>query len=202
MAGIYLKHAIGIFPSRVQAEQALSQLKDSGFPMQQVSAIAKDAASSEQLSNTSQTGNKAGEGARTGAIAGGATGGLLGLIEGLAVLAIPGVGLAAAAGTILANTLVTGGIGAAIGGLSGALVGWGIPEEQAKFYQDRVDLGDYLIVVEGTQAEIDRAEAVLNHWGIQAWGVYDPPNGHHAHRQSNDQNHYQMGIISRQPGID
>lgn len=53
----------------------------------------------------------------------GATGGLLGLIKGLAVLAIPGVGSAAAAGAILANTLVTGSIGAAIGGLGGALIG-------------------------------------------------------------------------------
>ena len=148
----HLKHAVGVFPNRVQAEQALSQLRDSGFPMQQVSAIAKDAASRDRLNNTSQTGNSAGEGARAGAIAGGATGGLLGLIEGLAVLAIPGFGPAAAPGAVLANTLVTGGIGAAIGGLGGALIGWGIPEEQAKFYQNRVARGDYLIVVEGTPA--------------------------------------------------
>ncbi|MBD2307723.1 hypothetical protein H6G17_19840 [Chroococcidiopsis sp. FACHB-1243] len=196
----HLKHAVGIFPNRVQAEQALSQLRDSGFPMQQVSAIAKDAASRDRLDNTSQTGNQAGEGARAGAIAGGATGGLLGLIEGLAVLAIPGVGPAAAAGAVLANTLVTGGIGAAIGGLGGALIGWGIPEEQAKFYQNRVARGDYLIVVEGTPAEIHRAEAILNRWGIQAWGVYDTPNSHHAAKSNH--HHSQMDIISRQPGID
>ena len=75
---------------------------------------------------TNRAGNHAGESPRSGAIAGGAAGGLVGLIEGLAVLAIPGVGPAVAAGTVLANTLISDGIGAA-GGLGGALIGWGIP---------------------------------------------------------------------------
>ncbi len=51
---------------------------------------------------TNRAGNHAGESARASAIAGGAARGLVGLIEGLAVLAIPGVGPAVAAGTVLA----------------------------------------------------------------------------------------------------
>lgn len=197
------KHAIGVFPNRQAAEQALSELRNAGFPMNHVSAMsndkplrvyAKDAdgrLSGAEIANA--TGNQAGEGAKAGAIAGGATGGLLGLIEGLAVLSIPGVGPAVAVGTVLANTLVAGGIGAAAGGLVGALIGWGIPEDQARFYSDRVSQGDYLVIVEGTADEIRRAEAILNRRGIQRWSVYDAP------RHSGNS---QMSLISRQPGID
>lgn len=115
MANGQLKHAVGVFPNREQAEQALSQLRDAGFPMDNISVIAKDAVRSDRLGGAQMTnpaGNQAGEGAKVGAIAGSAAGGLVGLIEGLAVLAIPGVGPAVAAGTVLANTLVSGGIGA------------------------------------------------------------------------------------------
>lgn len=73
------------------------------------------------------------------------------------------------------------------------MIGWGIPEDQAKFYQDRVSQGDYLVIVEGTEPEIARAEAILNNRGIQQWGVYDAPR-----RVDNPQ----MGVISRQTGID
>lgn len=176
------KRAVGIFSSRREAEDALHELRDSGFPMGRVSVIAKNADQLDSVAgvdvNDHVRDNQADEGARTGAVAGGALGGLTGLLVGLGALAIPGIGpvmLAGATATAIATTLSGGAIGALAGSLLGALVGLGIPEEQARVYNDRVSRGDYLVMVDGTEEEIDRAEQILGSRGIQEWGIYDAP---------------------------
>jgi hypothetical protein len=84
--------------------------------------------------------------------------------------------LAGATATALATTVSGGAIGAAAGSLFGALVGLGIPEERARVYNDRLSRGDYLVILDGTDDEIRRAEAILSNRGIQEWGIYDAPN--------------------------
>jgi uncharacterized membrane protein len=83
--------------------------------------------------------------------------------------------LAGATATAIATTLAGGAIGAAVGGLIGGLVGLGIPEERAKVYQDQVVSGDYLVIVDGTEAEILRAERIFRSKGVREWDVYNPP---------------------------
>lgn len=176
------KRAVGVFSSRRDAEHALSELRDAGFPMAKVSVIAKDAGSGGKLAGadmSNEVGNKADEGAATGAVTGGVLGTLTGLLVGLGTVAIPGIGpvmLAGATATALATTVSGGAIGAAAGGLFGALVGLGIPEERARVYNDRLSQGDYLVIVDGTENEIRRAEAILRNRGIQEWGIYDAPD--------------------------
>lgn len=51
------------------------------------------------------------------------------------------------------------------------LVGLGIPEERV--YHDRVAQGHYLVMVEGTDEDLRRAEQIPNRHGIREWGVYD-----------------------------
>ncbi|NJM76965.1 MAG: hypothetical protein HC852_15720 [Acaryochloridaceae cyanobacterium RU_4_10] len=46
-----------------------------------------------------------------------------------------------------------------------------IPKHQAAYYSDRVDRGDCLVTVEGTDAEIRQAEQILSKWDIQEWSV-------------------------------
>lgn len=173
------KRAVGVFANRRDAEQALHELRDSGFSMDKVSVIARNADKHDEIAGADvrdDVGNQADEGAKTGAVAGGALGGLTGLLVGLGALAIPGIGpvmLAGAAATTIATTISGGAIGAAAGSLIGALVGLGIPEERARVYNDRVARGDYLVIVEGTEDEIRRAEAILNRRGIQDFGIYD-----------------------------
>jgi hypothetical protein len=175
------RRAVGVFPSRGTAEAALDQLRNAGFSMRKVSVVAKDADQSETMAGaevTNRVGNKADEGAATGAVTGGAVGGLGGLLVGLGALAIPGIGpvmLAGATATALATTFSGAAIGAAAGGLIGALVGLGIPEERARYYNDRISQGDYLVIVDGTEADLREAEAVLSHRGIQDWGIYNIP---------------------------
>lgn len=176
------RRAVGAFPTRATAEQALAELRDSGFPMDRVSVVAKDVDRDDRLAGaevSDRVGNKADDAAKTGALSGGALGGLTGLLVGLGVLAIPGIGpvmLAGAGATVLATALSGTAIGTLAGGLLGALVGLGIPEERARGYHDRVAQGEYLVMVEGTDVELDRAKAILTHRGIQDWGVYDMPH--------------------------
>jgi hypothetical protein len=183
MAAIKNKRAVGVFPNRREAELALQELKDSGFLMDNVSIVARDADRKGNIADVDvqdrdRVGNKADEGATAGAVTGGALGGITGLLVGLGALAIPGIGpivLAGAEATALATTLAGGAIGAVAGGLVGALVGLGIPEERAKVYSDRVSRGDYLVIVDGTESEVLRAQTVLNRYNIEEWGIYDIP---------------------------
>ncbi|MEC4984802.1 MAG: general stress protein [Oscillatoria sp. PMC 1068.18] len=173
-----IKRAVGIFATREEAQKALMQLRDNNFEMDRVSVIAQDASQYEHMSgaNVNNTPDEqAKEGAAAGAIAGTATGGLLGLIGGLGVLAIPGIGAVAEAGIVLANTLLGSGFGAAGGSLAGALIGWGIPEDRANYYDNRVSEGDYLVIVEGSEAEVTTAQTILNNRGIRDWAMYHAP---------------------------
>lgn len=175
MADTQDKHAIGVFSSRNIAEQALKELRDTGFPMNKISVLTKDSAGDEKLSSDqSERAFTRSEGVASGASAGAATGGLLALAGGIAALLVPGIGLALAAESVLTILLGSAAVAAA-GGLIGALEGWYIPEKQAKFYNDRVSQGDYLVTLEGTESEIRQAENILSRWGIQEWQIFASP---------------------------
>lgn len=168
-----LRHAVGTFSTREDAEYALRELRDAGFNMDKVSVVANNPEREDSIGGTEvTTSEQVKGGTAAGATTGAATGGLLGLIGGLGVIALPGVGAVAELGVVLANTLLGGGIGAAGGGLVGALIGWGVPEDRAKFYDEMLAQGKYVVLMEGTQAEISGAEAILKNRRIQDWGVY------------------------------
>ncbi|MBE9043484.1 hypothetical protein IQ255_03510 [Pleurocapsales cyanobacterium LEGE 10410] len=174
MATNELKHAVGTFATREDANFALRELQEAGFNMDRVSVIAKNPEPNTQMggAEVKSASEQAEGGAGAGATAGAATGGLMGLIGGLGVVALPGVGAVAELGVVLANTLLGSGIGAAGGGLVGALIGWGIPEDRAKYYDEMLSQGRYVVLMEGTQAEISGAEAILKNRRIQDWSVY------------------------------
>ena len=172
------KRAAGLFYSREEAEAAVRGLKDAGFDQDRISVIARDADKVDGVETTEEVGNKADEGAAAGAVTGGALGGITGLLVGLGALAIPGVGpilLAGAEVSAIATTLAGGAIGAATGGLVGALIGLGILEEKAKVYSDSVAGGSFLVMVTGTEAEVKRAEAIMQRCGVEEFGIYNAP---------------------------
>ncbi|MBD2196453.1 histidine kinase [Calothrix anomala FACHB-343] len=205
------RRAIGVFAHRRDAEAALTELRDAGFPMNRVSLIAKNTdgdriAGVNTHTNTGidrnvDRGNKADEGAKAGAATGAALGGLGGLLVGLGALAIPGVGpviAGGAAATALATAVTGGAIGAAAGGITGGLVGLGIPENRAKVYSDRFNRGDYIVIVDGTESEIHQAETILKRRGIEEFGVFDAADldrVHHSDRHVVDASH--PGDVSR-----
>lgn len=87
-------------------------------------------------------------------------GGTTGLLLGAGLIALPGVGQLMLSSAI-AFVLLSGGICTAAGGLTGALIGLGLTSEQAKQYSQQVSKGSFLVVVEGTDQDIDRARHLL-----------------------------------------
>jgi hypothetical protein len=182
------QRALGSFANYQTAESALIELESEGFLMDRVSLIGRDldrqtevtgAKTSEHITDVGSThehDDRAGETAKNGAIAGTAFGSATGLLVGLGALAIPGIGpvmLAGAAATALATAASGAAIGAAAGSLAGGLAGLGIPDEHASMYGDRVAAGNYLVIVEGTAAEIEQAAAIFTRRGIQDWYITD-----------------------------
>ena len=142
------KSIVGIANSTSQVEATLADLQSDGLvPSSDISLLMPD---SGRLGDTPELGavkaTKAPEGATTGAVSGGAIGGTVGLLAGIGALAIPGLGPFIAAGPIMA-ALSGAAAGATAGGVVGGLVGLGIPEYEAKAYEDRIKKGGYLVAV-------------------------------------------------------
>ncbi len=133
-----------------QADQIVTSLRGSGVLDRDISVLFPDTQGTKEFAHEHST--KAPEGAVTGASAGGVTGGVIGLLAGIGALAIPGVGPLIAAGPIMA-ALSGVAVGAAVGGVAGALVGMGIPEFEAKRYEDRVKGGNILMAVHSESSE-------------------------------------------------
>jgi hypothetical protein len=91
-------------------------------------------------------------------------GAIVGCLLGVGLLAVPGVGLVVAVGTsgALTATLAGAGIGLAIGGLIEALAGLGMTDSPARIDSDRLFRGEYLVIVNGTDNEVRRAEYILS----------------------------------------
>ena len=148
-----------IVNSHSKAEQVVERLQASGFPSEEISILLPDTEGKHDIGHVKAT--KAPEGATTGATTGGVTGGVIGLLAGIGALAIPGVGPLIAAGPIMA-ALSGAAIGGAAGGVVGGLIGLGIPEIEAKRYEEKLKAGNYLIAVhthDGDQE--DRAKKIF-----------------------------------------
>ncbi len=149
----------GIVNSRSQAELIVGDLQRAGFASSEISVLLPGDQGEHDIGHVKAT--KAPEGASTGAATGGVTGGVLGLLAGIGALAIPGVGPFIAAGPIMA-ALGGAALGATTGGIVGALIGLGIPEIEAKRYEDKLRAGNYLIAVAvRDSSEEDRAEDIF-----------------------------------------
>ena len=48
----------------------------------------------------------------------------------------------------------------------------GILEPEANLYRDRLNRGQYLVMLNGTDEELQRAETRLNRRAIQQWDIY------------------------------
>jgi uncharacterized membrane protein len=158
------KAVIGIVDSAAQAENAVNELQRVGnIPRQDISVVLPDRRESVGFATEHHT--KAPEGAVIGSSAGGLLGGTLGLLAGIGTLAIPGIGPLIAAGPLLA-TLSGVAAGAAVGGISGALIGMGIPENEARSYEGRVRAGNVLVAVHtDSLAEQRTARDILDRVG-------------------------------------
>jgi uncharacterized membrane protein len=142
---------IGIFDDAISARHALETLRDSALPLEDISIIAQNA--DGKISSGESGDVSAGEGATVGAVWGG--------LVGLAALLIPGVGPFIAFGAL--GAALTGVVtGAVVGGISAALIDFGgIPEEDARGYEQQVHAGKTLVAVKAREEDALEVRRVL-----------------------------------------
>ena len=145
-----------VFDSREEAERAISELRSAGVNESALSVIGRHG---EEGGDGDDDGvNKSG--ALKGALTGAGIGGLL----GVAALAIPGVGPLAAAGAIAASAVpeaaaIGAAVGATAGGLSGLLTKHGVSDEDASYYEDRINQGGIFVSVNTDDARVSSETA-------------------------------------------
>lgn len=147
--------AVGVFQEPAQAHRAIEELRQAGYSDEEIGYLARASAiEPDQTTGASITNNT---------IEGGLVGGLLGAVV---ALLIPGFGLAIAGG-VLAASLGGAALGAAAGGLLGVLLNVGIPEAEARQYQQALEAGHTVITV---TAESGYADALRI---LRENGAYD-----------------------------
>jgi uncharacterized membrane protein len=142
---------LGIFNDPIQARQAIDALRASELPIDDVSIVSRATESGAPISSVDDV--SAGEGAAVGAVWGG--------LVGLAALLIPGVGPFITFGALGAalTGLVTG---AVVGGISAALIDFsGIPEDEARRYEEQVNAGKTLVAVKLDEENVIEARRIL-----------------------------------------
>jgi hypothetical protein len=153
--------SVGVFNDANQAQQCVNELRRAGYRDDQIGVVSHNRDGS---SNATRPDEDSGTKVEEGAVAGLATGAGVGALWGLGILAgvLPGIGPAIAGGT-LGILLSSAAAGAAAAGIGGALIGLGIPEEDAKYYEGEFKAGRTLVTVEGDPD--GRAEGLLNQYG-------------------------------------
>jgi hypothetical protein len=164
----------GMFRDRDIAERAYACMASRGYTKDDVTLLMSEDARRRHFAGKPDTelGSKAAEGAGVGALVGGGLGALLAGLAAAGTIALPGIGLIAMGP--IAAALTGGAIGAAGGGIVGALIGYGIPEEQARRYETGIREGN--IVMGVTPRSDEDAEYLDREWrGARAEEIYYPP---------------------------
>ena len=130
-----------VFDTRDEAERALTELRSAGIPDSAISIIGRGESGDDDDGVN-----------KSGAVKGALGGAAVGTILGIAALAIPGVGPLAAAGAIAASAVpeaaaIGAAAGATAGGLGGLLSKHGVSDDDARYYEQRLNDGGIFLAV-------------------------------------------------------
>lgn len=162
----------GIFYTPADAERAIADLIDRGFPKEKISLIGPGSAEATHVKVVGSEVEHV-EDMAIGAVGGGLLGGALGALVGMIVVAIPGLGpvlmagpLAAAFGGAAGATMAIGaGAGAVGGGVLGALAWGGVSEQDTHVYEELIRRGATLVMVQAAGPERELATEILHRDG-------------------------------------
>jgi hypothetical protein len=157
--GVTMEQMItGHFDNHERAEAAVRALTEAGFPYSNISMVAQNSQSNEQVQVLPAPSDSQPSTPLLGTIGG--------LLLGAAALTLPGVGPLLVAGPLAANFfgVIDGAlVGTSSGGLVGALMGYGLPRDRALKYQTAVENGGFLVMAHGNADQIELARGVLEH---------------------------------------
>jgi len=139
----------GLFPDRDSAELGYNALSERGYTKDDVNVVMSEDTKKRYFTSAgteTELGTKAAKGAGVGGAIGGTVGAIAAAVAAVGTsIALPGLGLVIAGP--LAAALAGAGAGAATGGIVGAFVGWNMPEERVKQYDEGIRKGGILMGV-------------------------------------------------------
>lgn len=141
-----MRRKVGVFNNSDDAISAIRELQALGFTNEEISVVSRDESMKDFITE-GQLLDETGSAAATGAVTGGIVGGLGALLIELGLIAIPGIGPFLAVGPVGA-ALVGALTGGAVGGLVGALVEMGFDEDEARVYDEQIQQGKILVMVD------------------------------------------------------
>jgi hypothetical protein len=151
---------IAVFAGHEKAESAIRSLQNAGIDMKKLSIVGKDFHTEEHALGFYNLGDRMKFWGKLGAFWGSVTA----MLFGSALLFIPVVGHLIVLGP-LASTFVELLEGAALGGsaglFGGALFSIGIPKDSVVKYEREVKAGRFLVVAQGSAAEVETARGLL-----------------------------------------
>ena len=138
-----------VFDSRSEAQAAIAELRNEGIDSAKLSIIGRDEDGATLTDGSGETREEGVGDTVKGALGGAGIGALL----GVAALAIPGVGPLAAAGAIASTAIpsaaaIGAGAGAVAGGVAGMLKDHGVSDEDATYYEGRINDGGTFVSVD------------------------------------------------------
>lgn len=145
-----------VFDSHAEAERAVAELRQAGVRDDALSVVAKH----HEAGHTADADADPDNGGAQEFIGKVAAGAGIGTLLGIAALAIPGVGPLVGAGAIAATAVpgaaVTGAaLGGAAGGLEKVMTDHGVSDEDARYYNGRIEQGGVFVSVNTSQAGVD-----------------------------------------------
>jgi hypothetical protein len=151
---------VAVFNTHVEADEAVRTLNQSGFDMKKLSIVGKGYHSEEHAVGFYTAGDRIKSWGATGAF----WGGIWGLLFAPALFLIPGVGLVALAGPLVA-AVVAGLEGAIlVGGLSAlgaGLMQLGLPKDQVIKYETALKADKFIVIAHGDPDEVNKARDIL-----------------------------------------
>ncbi len=148
----------GLFNDKESAERAYRLASQSGYNNDEINVVMSEETREKYYGKhatlETEVGNKAAEGAAIGGAVGGTIGAIAAAVAAVGTsLVLPGLGIVIAGP--LAAAIAGAGAGGVTAGLVGALIGWGIPEDRLKEYEQGIKDGGILIGVK-PRSEDDR----------------------------------------------
>ncbi|MCL5783995.1 MAG: hypothetical protein M1142_01405 [Patescibacteria group bacterium] len=172
---------LGVFTNKSDAEDALSSLEDFGYNPKDISLVMRDM--NKVKEGVGQEEDIIARDTISGAVAGGVLGALAGLlvatgvVPGLGVLFIGGplatsLGLTGAAATTVSGATT----GVLAGGFLGALASLGVPESEARLYEESIRRGEILLIVPVLRGDEREVSRILENYGAnQVTSTQVPP---------------------------
>jgi uncharacterized membrane protein YsdA (DUF1294 family) len=170
------RRAIAVFSNLDTAGQAVDQLVIAGFPLYKIFLLGQDTRLTTGVVDvpptrellrweSAQIAPNRARNLASGLVIGNVVGGSMGLLFSAGLLMVPGFS-SIVLGSELLLLAASAVLGAVTGGAIGAWVGHEISAQQTKAHTNQLAQGNYLLLINGTESEVFRAEHILYVQGI------------------------------------